>query len=78
MSTALARALVFLVHVYRATLGPLLGGSCRFAPSCSQYAVEALERHGAWRGSRLAVRRILRCHPFHSAGYDPVPSGNER
>jgi len=74
----LARLLMLLVHVYRATLGPLLGGSCRFTPSCSAYALEALERHGAARGACLSVRRMLRCHPFHAAGHDPVPSGSER
>lgn len=78
MSRGLAPLLTLLVHVYRATLGPLLGGGCRFTPSCSSYALEALERHGAARGAWLSLRRILRCHPFHSAGYDPVPSGNER
>lgn len=78
MSAGLARLLIALVHVYRWTLGPLLGGSCRFTPSCSAYTLEALERHGAAHGSWLSLRRILRCHPFHSAGYDPVPSGNER
>jgi putative membrane protein insertion efficiency factor len=74
----MTRVLIFAVHLYRATLGPLLGGSCRFAPSCSAYAIEALERHGAPRGAWLALRRILRCHPFHAAGYDPVPPGIER
>jgi uncharacterized protein len=78
MSALLARLLILLVHVYRASLGPLLGGSCRFTPSCSTYALEALERHGAARGTWLSVRRVLRCHPFHAPGYDPVPSGNER
>jgi putative membrane protein insertion efficiency factor len=73
MSALLTRLLVFLVHAYRVALGPVLGGSCRFAPSCSSYAIEALERHGPVRGIRLATRRILRCHPFHTAGYDPVP-----
>ena len=78
MSALVTRLLVLLVHVYRLTLGPLLGGSCRFTPSCSSYAIEALERHGAVRGSHLSVRRILRCHPFHPAGHDPVPAGEER
>jgi len=78
MNALLARLLILLVHIYRATLGPFLGGSCRFTPSCSTYALEALERHGARRGAWLSLRRVLRCHPFRAAGYDPVPSGNER
>lgn len=77
MSALVARLLILLVHVYRVTLGPLLSGSCRFTPSCSSYAIEALARHGAVRGSHLSVRRILRCHPFGAAGHDPVPTGNE-
>jgi putative membrane protein insertion efficiency factor len=71
----LAGLLRGLVHVYRVTLSPLLGPGCRFEPSCSAYALEALERHGARRGSWLALRRVLRCHPFHPAGFDPVPPG---
>lgn len=65
--------LVFLVRAWQMLLSPLLGPSCRFQPSCSAYAVEALERHGARRGSWLALRRIGRCHPFHEGGLDPVP-----
>jgi putative membrane protein insertion efficiency factor len=68
-----ARGLLLLVDAYRLTLSPLLGGYCRFVPSCSVYAQEALRRHGALRGSRLALLRLLRCHPFHPAGLDPVP-----
>ena len=68
-----ARLLVALVSAYRRFLSPLLGQRCRFAPSCSAYAVEALTVHGAARGSWLAVRRIGRCHPFHPGGHDPVP-----
>jgi putative membrane protein insertion efficiency factor len=75
MSRLLARLLIALVHVYRLTFSPLLGPSCRFEPSCSAYALEALERHGALRGGWLSLRRVLRCHPFHSAGFDPVPPG---
>lgn len=79
MSRPLTQLLIALVHAYRLLLGPLLGGSCRFTPSCSSYAIEALAQHGALRGGWLAVRRVLRCHPFHaSAGYDPVPAGRER
>ena len=75
MSRLAVRLLSALVYVYRATLSPLLGPSCRFEPSCSAYALEALDRHGAMRGSWLGLRRVLRCHPFHAAGFDPVPPG---
>ena len=68
-----ARLLLLLVEAYRVTLSPLLGGHCRFWPSCSVYAEEAIRRHGARRGARLAARRLLRCHPFHAGGIDPVP-----
>lgn len=68
-----ARVLLLLLHVYRAGVSPLLGPRCRFAPSCSAYAVEAVTAHGAARGSLLAARRLLRCHPLHPGGYDPVP-----
>lgn len=62
-----------IVRAYQLFLGPLLPSACRYYPSCSQYALEALERHGAWRGSLLAAKRIGRCHPFRAGGYDPVP-----
>ncbi len=65
--------LIFLVRVYRAMLSVLLPRACRFEPSCSAYAEEALARHGALSGLGMALRRILRCHPFHPGGYDPVP-----
>lgn len=68
-----ALALLLLVEGYRVALSPLLGGHCRFWPSCSAYAEEALRRHGARGGAVLAVRRLLRCHPFHAGGIDPVP-----
>ena len=61
------------VRLYQATLSPLLGPACRYAPSCSQYAAEAIERHGLGRGSWLAARRLLRCHPWGGSGWDPVP-----
>jgi len=67
------RVLVWLVKAYRYALSPMLGPSCRFEPSCSCYAVEALERHGAAHGTWLAVKRVSRCHPWHPGGYDPVP-----
>jgi putative membrane protein insertion efficiency factor len=68
-----ARLLVVLVEAYRIVLSPLIGGFCRFTPSCSLYAQEALVRHGALKGSALAARRLLRCHPFNPGGFDPVP-----
>jgi len=68
-----ALPLVGLVRAYRWLVGPLLPPSCRFYPSCSAYAVTALERHGAMKGSWLAARRLARCQPFHPGGIDPVP-----
>ncbi len=65
--------LLALIRGYRLALSPLLPPSCRFQPTCSQYALEAIERFGPARGSWLALRRLLRCHPFHPGGYDPVP-----
>ncbi|MEW6523560.1 MAG: membrane protein insertion efficiency factor YidD [Bacillota bacterium] len=61
------------ISLYQVTVSPLLRPSCRFLPSCSSYAKEAIERHGAWHGSILAAKRLFRCHPFSSGGYDPVP-----
>jgi putative membrane protein insertion efficiency factor len=65
--------LIFFISVYRYALSPLLGAACRFHPSCSCYAQEAIGKHGALRGSSLALRRIARCHPWNPGGYDPVP-----
>jgi uncharacterized protein len=62
-----------LIRIYQLTLSQFLGGRCRYEPSCSHYGIEALQEHGALRGSWLTVRRICRCHPFASSGYDPVP-----
>ncbi len=64
--------LVALLKIYKAAVSPLLPPSCRFVPSCSEYAREAIERHGAMRGTWMGARRLLRCHPFHPGGYDPV------
>ena len=65
--------LIFLVRGYQVVISPLLPPACRYYPSCSAYAIEALERHGALKGSWLAARRLARCHPFRPGGYDPVP-----
>ena len=67
------RILLAALGAYRYALRPLLGANCRFYPSCSDYASEAIERHGALRGAGLATRRLARCHPWHPGGYDPVP-----
>lgn len=71
------RALLLLVDAYRVALSPLLGGHCRFFPSCSVYAQEALLTHGARRGTRLALARLIRCRPFSAGGFDPVPAPGE-
>ncbi len=65
--------LIFLVRGYQTILSPFLPAACRYYPSCSAYAIEALERHGAMRGVWLTLRRLGRCHPFRPGGYDPVP-----
>ena len=62
-----------LIRLYQIFISPFLGGNCRFTPTCSQYAMEAIEIHGAFKGCWLAVCRLGRCHPFHPGGYDPVP-----
>lgn len=64
---------IWLIRGYRMFISPLFPPTCRFQPTCSMYAIQAIERFGAWRGGWMAVRRILRCHPFHPGGYDPVP-----
>jgi putative membrane protein insertion efficiency factor len=69
----LARALLAVITFYRTAISPLRPPSCRYVPSCSAYAVEAIQLHGAGRGGWLALRRLLRCHPFHAGGHDPVP-----
>lgn len=67
-------ALIALVRGYQVALSPLMGGACRFEPSCSNYMIEALRVHGAVKGTLLGIWRILRCHPFGKHGYDPVPA----
>jgi putative membrane protein insertion efficiency factor len=67
------QALILVVRGYQLWISPLLPPACRYYPTCSAYAIEALEKHGAITGSWLALKRIARCHPFHVGGYDPVP-----
>jgi len=67
------RLLMGCIRFYQRFISPLKPPMCRFYPTCSQYALEAVARHGVWRGGYLALRRLLKCHPFHPGGYDPVP-----
>jgi putative membrane protein insertion efficiency factor len=76
--TPLASVARGAIQLYRYTLSPLIGPTCRFYPSCSAYALEAIDTHGALRGAWLATRRIGRCHPWHAGGYDPVPTAPDR
>ena len=71
--SATKKALIGLVRIYQQAVSPYTPPSCRYIPTCSEYAVQAIEKYGAARGSYLAARRILRCNPFHKGGYDPVP-----
>lgn len=65
--------LIALIRVYQVALSPFVGNQCRFTPTCSHYALEAVEKYGAMKGSWLAIRRISRCHPWHPGGHDPLP-----
>ena len=67
------KGLLILIAFYRGCISPLFPPSCRYIPTCSEYAQIAIRRYGAWKGGKMAVKRILRCHPFHEGGYDPVP-----
>ncbi|MEE0128258.1 MAG: membrane protein insertion efficiency factor YidD [Eubacterium sp.] len=79
MKNLIKRAMIFLIRTYQTTLSPRFsGGACRYTPTCSQYAIEAIEVHGVFKGSLLAARRILRCNPFFKGGYDPVPPKKKR
>ncbi len=64
--------LIYLLRAYKMLISPLLPPACRFTPTCSEYAMEAITKHGALRGTYMGLRRLLRCHPFHPGGYDPV------
>jgi putative membrane protein insertion efficiency factor len=67
-------ALTLLIRAYQLIVSPWLGARCRFTPSCSEYAIEAVRSHGTWSGSWLALKRLGRCHPWHAGGFDPVPA----
>ena len=69
----MAKAFIGILRLYQAGISPFLGANCRFNPTCSQYAIEAIGKHGTLRGAWYALRRILRCQPFNKGGYDPVP-----
>lgn len=69
----IARLLLALIRFYRGYISPMFPPVCRFTPTCSQYAIEAIQKYGAWRGGWLALKRICRCHPLGGSGYDPVP-----
>ncbi len=74
MKGLIKKAMIFLIRTYQFTISPRFShGSCRYTPTCSQYAIEAIEIHGIFKGTLLAVRRILRCNPFFKGGWDPVP-----
>lgn len=68
----MSKILLALIRFYRAAISPLLGANCRYIPTCSAYAMQAIEKYGALKGGLMALRRILRCHPFCKGGYDPV------
>jgi len=77
MKKVLIAPFIFLVKVYQTLISPLTPATCRFQPTCSHYALEALEKHGLFRGGRLALKRILSCHPWGKSGYDPVPENDD-
>jgi putative membrane protein insertion efficiency factor len=68
----LSKLLIYLVRFYQKYISPLKGPTCRFYPTCSQYSIEAIRKYGALKGIYLTIRRLLKCHPFHSGGYDPL------
>jgi len=69
----MSRILVWIINGYRYAVSPLLGTNCRFTPTCSEYAVEAVAKYGAVKGIWLSIKRVSRCHPWHHGGYDPLP-----
>lgn len=66
------KILIFIINIYRRFISPIKTGKCRFYPTCSEYAMQSIERYGAVKGMLMAIKRVLKCHPFHPGGYDPV------
>ncbi|MDR3490408.1 MAG: membrane protein insertion efficiency factor YidD [Gammaproteobacteria bacterium] len=77
ISSPISKSLTLIIQAYQYAVSPLLGNCCRFYPSCSAYTVEAIQVHGCLHGSYLGMRRIIRCHPWHQGGFDPVPEKNK-
>lgn len=73
MSGLVAKGMILVVRIYQGAISPLLPGSCRYTPTCSEYGVQALAKHGAWRGGLLTLKRFLSCNPWGGHGHDPVP-----
>ena len=69
----MTRLLIGLIRLYQIVLSPFFGQQCRFNPTCSQYGIECIQKHGAWRGAVLTLKRLSRCHPWHAGGSDPAP-----
>jgi len=78
MNTLLKKLMIFIIRIYQYAISPFTPSSCRFSPSCSTYSVEALQKHGAFKGFWLSLKRISKCHPWGSSGYDPVPEVKEK
>jgi len=78
ISSFFSKGLIVLIKAYRLVLSPWLGQQCRFHPTCSQYALDAVEQHGPYRGSWLTIKRLASCHPWHEGGIDPVPQSTQR
>ena len=76
MRSVFSKVLIAFIKAYRLVLSPWLGQQCRFHPTCSQYALEAVEQHGPYRGSWLSLKRLASCHPWHAGGIDPVPENH--